>query len=241
MYEQRFYREWMEHKGLKQFRIVQDKSDLLILASLNGAKALATETLKTARAEIEGYITTHPEFLRSLAPVPIASHAPSIVKHMGLAGDRFNVGPMAAVAGTIAEVVGKELCASGGEVIVENGGDIFARVETPMTIGLYAGEDSPFKDKLAFRVDARGGIGVCTSSGKVGPSISFGQADAVVAVSKSTALADAAATSIANQIRKKEDIDIIVEEQKKRGDLDGLIACLEDRLGIFGDIEITRR
>jgi len=125
-------------------------------------------------------------------------------------------------------------------VIVENGGDVFARSSEPVTCGLYAGERSPFRDRVAFRVDATAGVGVCTSSGVVGPSLSLGRADAVVAIARDTAHADAAATALANRIERPADVDRVVAEEAERGALDGLIACMGDRIGLWGEVELVR-
>ena len=149
---------------------------------------------------------------------------------------------MAAVAGAVAQEVGKRLSQSCETVIVENGGDVYARTGNarPLRLALYAGEDSPFSDRVGFEVDASNGIGVCTSSGRVGPSLSFGCADAVVAIADDTAEADAAATAIANQIQKPADVDAAVTAARESGRLRGLIACVGDRLGVWGDIELVR-
>ena len=241
MYEERFYRDWMECDGLDRFQVVMGKSDLFVLCKRRGAQELVRSALKEIRQDIEKYIEEHSVFRDSLEPIAVRDDAPWVVKHMAWAASAWDVGPMAAVAGVISEFVGKKLSDDGGDVIVENGGDVWAKVNRDVTFALYAGEDSPFKDKIAFTVDATQGVGVCTSSGKVGPSLSLGHADAVVAIAQDTAFADAAATSIANRVRTKEDIDLVIEEQQKRGDLKGVIACLGDRLGMWGDIEIASK
>ena len=106
--------------------------------------------------------------------------APGIVKAMAVAAQKASVGPMAAVAGAIAEFVGKDLLKFSEQVIVENGGDIFIRTDRKRTLGIYAGEDSPFTGKLAIEVDpCESGMGICTSSGTVSHSLSFGNADKV--------------------------------------------------------------
>jgi ApbE superfamily uncharacterized protein (UPF0280 family) len=159
---------------------------------------------------------------------------------MAEAGREWRVGPMAAVAGVVAEAVGRDLLEECETVIVENGGDVFVRSAEPVTFALYAGERSPFRDRVAFRVDADRGAGVCTSSGVVGPSLSLGRADAVVVVAADTAQADAAATAIANRIERPVDVDRAVEDVAARGALDGLIACMGDRIGLWGQLELVR-
>ena len=123
------------------------------------------------------------------------------------AADKVDVGPMAAVAGAIAEHVGKELLPFSREVIVENGGDIFLRIIKARSIGVYAGETSPFSGKIGLEISPeQTPLGICASSGTVGHSLSFGGSDACIVLSHSTALADAAATAIANLIGYADDI-----------------------------------
>ena len=114
---------------------------------------------------------------------------------MIFAAQAAGVGPMAAVAGALAEQVGQRLLKSTSEVIIENGGDIFIGARQILTVGVYAG-GSPLSLKLGLRIDPAKGIrGICTSSGTVGHSLSFGKADAVCVLSDSCALADAGRNS----------------------------------------------
>jgi ApbE superfamily uncharacterized protein (UPF0280 family) len=241
MYQERFYRNWMGRDGIDGFRIVVGQSDLFVQSDRLDSREPALAALKHVRKEIEDYISSHGFFREALTPIPVSRKAPKTIKIMAQAARTWDVGPMAAVAGAVAEFVGKGIETNARTVIVENGGDIYAKDERALRFALWAGEESPFKDKIAFEVDARDGVGVCTSSGKVGPSLSFGNADAVVAIADDAACADAAATAIANGIRVPEDVAAAIEEQKKKGALRGVIACLGDRLGIWGDIEIIKR
>ena len=200
----------------------------------------ATSLLKIARNEIEAYIAAHPSFGESLVPVNVSEDAPAIIRSLSAAGSAWSVGPMAAVAGAIAQFVGRGLANRSDEVIVENGGDLYLRSSEPVSVALYAGESSPFSDKIAFLVNAADGIGVCTSSGVVGPSLSFGEADAVVAVSSDVAFADACATALANRIAKPADVARVLDDEREEARLDGLIACCGDKLGLWGDIEIVK-
>ncbi|MCP4602567.1 MAG: UPF0280 family protein [Proteobacteria bacterium] len=240
MYQERFYREWTDCDDLERFKVTLGESDLFILCDQN-LEDLAESALRNVRAEIEGYISSCQAFKTSLVPLSANNGAPRTIRTMTSAAEAWNVGPMASVAGVVAQTVGKQLAEKAETVIIENGGDVFALAPRPIKLVLYAGESSPFKDKLAFEVNAHSGIGVCTSSGLVGPSISFGKADAVVAISRDAAFADAAATAIANQIQAPTDIASVVKEQEIRGELDGLVACCGDQLGVWGDIEIAKR
>ncbi len=113
---------------------------------------------------------------------------------------------MASVAGAIANEVGRLLSERSPTVIVENGGDVWALSPVPLEFLVYPGEDTPFSGGIPFTVGAAEGVSVCTSSGRVGPSFSMGRADSVTVIHRSGAVADAAATSIANRIRGGKDI-----------------------------------
>lgn len=242
MYVERFYRRWVDRADLRQFRVRIRESDLLILCD-HVLEAKACAALAAVRRDIEAFIAANNRFLTSLEPVTVDDdRAPRVVRDMAAAGRIWQVGPMAAVAGAVAQTVGEKLAQASRNVIVENGGDVYARTNggRPLRFALYAGEDSPFSDRVGFEVDASSGIGVCTSSGRVGPSLSFGRADAVVAIADDAAEADAAATALANRLQAPTDIDEVVERAEASGRLRGLIACAGDRLGVWGDLELVR-
>ena len=125
---------------------------------------------------------------------------------MAQVGQQTGVGPMAAVAGAMAELIGKKLLDYSPEVIVENGGDIFMKISRRRRIGIFAG-NSPFTDKLALELEPEETpLGICTSSGTVGPSLSLGTTDATIVASTSAALADAAATAVGNLVKTADDL-----------------------------------
>ena len=240
VYEERFYRRWVWRDDLERFEVKVRESDLLILCD-QPLREPAAENLASVRRTLEAYLTTHPHFGHSLCPVKVEPEAPAVVQVMAASAERWAVGPMAAVAGAVAECVGRCLLELGAEtVMVENGGDVFVHAREPVRFALYAGEDSPFSNKVGFVVSAGAGLGVCTSSGRVGPSLSFGRADAVVALARDAAEADAAATAIANHIQGPQDVDRVVAEQQEKQGLTGLVACAGDRLGVWGDLELIK-
>jgi ApbE superfamily uncharacterized protein (UPF0280 family) len=149
------------------------------------------------------------------------------------AGNAFGVGPMAAVAGTIAEMTVEAMMQKGAKhVIVDNGGDIALVNKTPVNVGIYTGKSS-IKD-LALQIEPRESIiGICTSSGKVGHSISFGNSDAATVVSSSAALADAAATALGNKTVSKEDIGIAFDGIKN---VEGALIIYGDSMGKWGKL-----
>jgi len=238
MYKPRTYRDWVSDKNLVSFSVVVKETDLHIRARLD----LTTEALaatKRYRADLESYIKSHPIFLTTLKPFEVEQDAPPIVKEMADATREVGVGPMAAVAGAIAERVGKELLPYSEDVIVENGGDIFLKTSKERFIGVYAGE-SKFTKKIAFSIlPEETPLGVCTSSGTVGHSLSFGYADAVIVFSPSTSLADAAATAIGNRVRIAEDIPEALEFAQGIKGLRGVAIIKGDNMGIWGQIRLA--
>lgn len=238
MYEPRTYRDWVKDKDLVSFSVAVKETDLRIRARRDlTAEALAAT--KRYRAELESYIKSHPVFLTTLKPFEVEADAPPIVKEMAEATARVNVGPMAAVAGAIAESVGRELLPYSDEVIVENGGDIFLKILKERSIGVYAGE-SAFTQKIAFSIrPEETPLGVCTSSGTVGHSLSFGYADAVIVFSPSTSLADAAATAIGNRVRIAGDITEALEFAQSITGLRGVAIIKGDDMGLWGQIRLA--
>jgi len=238
MYEPRTYRHWIKGKDLVSFTAVVRETDLHIRAHSN-LKPHALKAIKKSRKPLEKYIENHPLFLHSLEPFDVEDDAPELVKDMANAARVVGVGPMAAVAGAIAEAVGKDLLDYSPEVIVENGGDIFMRSLKKRLIGIYAGS-STFTGKVALEIEPEDTpLGICTSSGTVGHSISFGVADAVIALSPSTALADAAATAIGNHIKSAEDIEMEIERASHIPGLSGLVIIKDDKIGIWGKVKLV--
>src|SRR4030042_1905049 len=123
-YQQRVYRHWIEGKDLVAFNVAEQETDLYIRAASN-LQRKTRRLVSKYRRQLEKYIEKNPEFQTSLEPVNVPESAPAIVKDMAAAGAKAGVGPMAAVAGAIAEYVGKELLEFSPEIIVENGGGVF--------------------------------------------------------------------------------------------------------------------
>ncbi|OGO42802.1 MAG: thiamine biosynthesis protein ApbE [Chloroflexi bacterium RBG_16_60_22] len=235
--EPRTYRHWIEGKDLVPFNVTVRETDLYIRAAAN-LQRKAHRLVVKYRAQLEGYIRRVPEFMTSLEPIEVPPDAPHIVRQMAEAGQQAGVGPMAAVAGAIAEGVGRELLDFSPEVIVENGGDIFLKVRRQRTVGIYAGK-SPLTGKLGLEIGARETpLGICTSSGTVGHSLSFGKADAVVVMAGSTALADAAATAICNRVSKAGDIEAAIGFGRGIGGLKGLVIIIGEDIGAWGDVRL---
>ncbi|MFC1903986.1 UPF0280 family protein [Chloroflexota bacterium] len=239
MYEPRTYRHWIEGKELVSCNVTVKETDLYIRASSN-LKRKAHRLVLKYRRQLEDYIERHPVFLTSLEPVLIDEDAPQIVRQMAEAAQMAGVGPMAAVAGAIAEFVGNELLAFSPEIIVENGGDIYLKSLRKRIVGIYAGK-SPISGKVGLEINGEDTpIGICTSSGTVGHSLSFGQADAVIVVAKSASLADASATAIGNLINQPADITNGIGLAKSIKGLEGVVIIKDEHIGIWGKVKICQ-
>lgn len=245
----RFYRDQLSRSDLVRFRVAVGESDLQIGLSRSEArddreaqdiKAEVTALLLKVRRGLRAYIERHPEFQTSLVPIGVEANAPPVVRDMADAAGVAGVGPMAAVAGAIAQAVGSSLADRFPNVVVENGGDLFLASSVSRTIGVYAGACSGFSDKLAIRLEAdRFPLGVCTSAGTVGPSLSFGSADAVTVLSRRASLADAAATAIGNRVRSLADIGSAVKFGASIPGVEAVLIVKDDELGIWGNIELV--
>jgi len=239
MYEERTYRNLVKTDDLLKFKVMVKETDLLVRAKKDLSRE-TREAVLTYRHQLEAYIATHHEFAHSLVPLDEDPYAPRIVQEMIQTSRCANVGPMAAVAGAVAEFVSKDLLKLSEEVIVENGGDIYMATSRERTIGIYAGE-SPLSLKVGILVRAEDSpLGICTSSGTVGPSLSFGTADAICILSKSAALADAAATAVGNRVKTKKDIESGLEAGKNIEGILGTLIIIGDRMGAWGNISLVQ-
>jgi hypothetical protein len=239
MYEPRTYRHWVKDKDLVSFNVVVKETDLCIRASTN-LKRKALKLVLKYRDMLERYIERHPAFLTSLEPIAMGEDVPRIVSEMAEAARKAGVGPMASVAGAIAEFVGSQLLAFSPEIIIENGGDIYLKSLKKRLIGIYAGK-SPLTGKIAVEINGEDTpMGICTSSGTVGHSLSFGKADAVVVLSQSAILADAAATAIGNLIIQPSDIPGGIELAQSIDGVTGVIIIKDDKVGLWGEVKICQ-
>jgi ApbE superfamily uncharacterized protein (UPF0280 family) len=228
-----FYRTQIRTQ-LKAFRVVYKESDLYLLAEKD-LTSETTEILVKVRKPLEEYVFKNKKFLESKTPIAVKD-APGIVKKMALAGKIAGVGPMASVAGAIAQEVGEKLIEKKltSQVVVENGGDVFLNLKKDARVIIFAG-DSPFSGKIGIVIKKEiMPCGVCTSSGKIGHSLSFGRADAVTVVHKDTAIADALATSFGNMIFSSKDFKRIIKKVKKIKNLLGVVVIIEDKVLIYG-------
>lgn len=234
MFQQRNYRQLISGDHLISFQVTVKETDVWIRA-ISNFSARARERILECRGHLEAYIQTYPDFRHTLDPWPMSGPMSKIVGEMIAAGNAAGVGPMAAVAGAIAEYVGVDLLAVSNEVVVENGGDIFVRLNRPFVSAIYAGE-SPLSMRVGVRVDPGDRpVAICTSSGTIGHSLSKGKADAVCVVSRSCPVADASATAIGNRVASSGAIAKAIEFGKSIAGVIGIVIIVNDKIGAWGD------
>lgn len=238
MYEERKYRRLFKSDNLQHFNVQVNETDLWIGASRNLEKE-ATEAVNKYRKQIETYIKLYPEFQTSLKPLsPEPGAAPIIVK-MCEATRKAGVGPMASVAGAINEFIANELLELTEDIIIENGGDLYIKTSVIRKVGIYAGT-SPLSEIVALEVSpSMTPLSICTSSGTVGHSLSFGLADAAVITSRDSFLADAVATAMCNRVKSLDDIEKAVLFASEIEGVTGALVIIGDKLSAWGDIKLV--
>ncbi len=243
-YEPRRYRESLAAPGLRAFTVTYLESDLWLAVAADApaeTEAEARLAVLAVRRELEDYIAEDPVFLTTLAPHVPAAGCPDVARAMADAAARAGVGPMAAVAGAVAAAVGRHLEALFGleEVIIENGGDIYLRSRRTRHIAVYAGA-SPLSNRVAIAVDpSLSPLGVCTSSGTVGHSLSFGRADAATVLATDAAAADAYATALGNRVQGPADVDAALAWAAGQPEVLGAVVVAGDRIGAVGQVELV--
>lgn len=238
MYEERFYRGITRPQDLLCYEVKYKETDLLCCTGTDISKTIE-ERVYLYRHQLEAYIKLRPCFGENLSPIETDPFAPPIVGEMIKASGEIGVGPMACVAGAVAEFVGNDIAHMTGDFIIENGGDIYIRTGKERTVLIYA-KNSPYSEKIGIRLKGRDApYGVCTSSGTVGHSLSFGRADAVCIVGASSLFADGLATYLANIVKKKGDIPGAIEKGKVFPGVMAILIILGESLGAWGEMEIV--
>jgi ApbE superfamily uncharacterized protein (UPF0280 family) len=232
---ERAYRWVMEPAGLTCYQVVIGESDLYV-CTRGDLKDKAGQSLDSHRGELESYLEKHFSFGTSFRPVPAAGEAPGMLREMARAAQIFDVGPMASVAGAIAQYVGTDMLKHSPEVIVENGGDIFLAGGGKRRVRIFAGASSPAVHVTI--VDTVDGVGLCTSSATVGPSVSLGEADAVTVLAGTATVADAAASAIGNIVQCADDIQRALEKASGYPEILGAVIVAAGSVGAWGAVEL---
>jgi ApbE superfamily uncharacterized protein (UPF0280 family) len=214
----------------------QDKETIVTLLCKSEFISAGMEALRSVRIELEDYIAADPVFAKTHAPHDPMPDASDLVRQMCSATRLAGVGPMASVAGAFASKALEQMIRSGAkEGVVDNGGDIALTIREPILMGIYAGKSSI--RNLAFQIEPRDSIlGICTSSGTVGHSFSYGIADAAVVISGNVILADAAATALGNRIHSSSDLESCFDFLKPITEIEGALVILDDRMAMWGDL-----
>jgi len=237
-YEERTYRRNVNTSDLVSFHMAVKETDLWVSADLNLEKE-TRDLVFDCRQQLETYIKLYPEFAVTLSPQQEDPCAPPIVREMIGATKGIGVGPMASVAGAVAQRVAGGLLRFTDQVIVENGGDIFLKTNRPATVSIFAGA-SPLSERLGLKIPVKQmPLGVCSSSAKVGHSLSLGIADVACLLSPSAALADGAATALGNRVKRKEDLETVAAWAGQIEGIVGGVVIVDDRIAAWGDIELV--
>lgn len=239
----RLYRQRMLRPGLRAFTCQVKETDLYVAVDEASYRPWLEQFVEQRvlyyRTLLEQFIAREPEFRTTLQPYLLGTEVPALVLAMTRAGNRAGVGPMAAVAGAIAEYVGRDLLPQVKQVMVENGGDIYCHVTEEVTVGVYAGA-SPLSNRFTVAVAPQAeDFGVCTSSGTVGPSLSYGRADAAMIVSSSTILADAVATATGNRVQSVHDLAAALAWARQIPGISGVLLIKDDKVALWGQLRIV--
>ena len=245
--EARIYRQQFSQARFRSFVVNYKETDLWIgvdpASFLEEMEEFSFLKVKELRSIMEEYLLTDPVFGKTFEPHNVQPNAPEIVKFMAEAAIRAGVGPMAAVAGAFAETVGRHLLEQFDiqELVVENGGDIFLKINRNLLMSVYAG-NSPLSEKIGIEIQAEESpLGVCTSAGTVGPSISLGKADAAMIICRNTALADSLATTFGNLVQTPEDVQSVIDQTEKFPEILSSVIICRDKIGIRGKFEMKLR
>ncbi len=238
MYEERFYRGVSRPRDLTCYEVKLKETDLFCCTQ-GDLRSFVEDRVFFYRNQLEEYIARRPGFRETLSPVEEDPFAPAMVKEMIEVAGRLSIGPMATVAGAIAEFVGRDIAGRSGEYIIENGGDIAIRTSRERIVQIYA-KDSSYSGKIGLRLKGSDEpYGVCTSSATVGPSLSLGKADAVCVVARSALFADGLATYVGNRVKRKDDIGRAIDSGRTFPHVLAILVIMGDHLGAWGDIEIV--
>jgi uncharacterized protein len=239
MFENRIYRNQHGKKGLVSFNVTVKETNLNIQAEKD-LTDIALDAVFECRDKIENYIRYCPEFGSSFFPIQPDIPCSRIINDMLESARTAGVGPMAAVAGAVAEYTGKALLKHSREVIVENGGDIFIKSDLETISAIYAG-NSPLSMKIALKFKKYDkAFGLCTSSGTIGHSKSFGKADSATILSDSCTLADAVASKVGNLVKTERDIRTGLDFGKSIPGIRGVVIIIGRQIGLWGDIEVVK-
>ncbi len=224
-------------RGLHKEAFTIKESQCTVISDNPAAIEAAKASICRSRQELEAYVRTNPKFLYTLTPTPVPQE-PLVAQMMTEAAQEAGVGPMAAVAGAIADLAVADMKRVGCEVaVVENGGEIAADSNQPVDVAVAAGEE-PLSRRFGFRL-TEFPRGVATSSGRFSHALSFGDAEAAIVFCRTAALADAAATAVGNVVKggdAKAGICAGIERGLSITGVEGVFILYKGQVGTAGKI-----
>ncbi|MEN8118455.1 MAG: UPF0280 family protein [Bacteroidota bacterium] len=244
LFEERTYRTQFNSERFTGFEIKHQETDLWIGVDPGSfqpeMEKIAFAKMKSLRETFDNYIQSEPFFKKSLKPFHPSESAHKEAVEMAIAAEKAGIGPMSAVAGLFAREVGEEIIRnfSVNELVIENGGDIYVLLKDELVLSVFAGE-SILSERIGLVIPAENSkLGICTSAGTVGPSLSYGKADAVVVVCEDILLADALATALGNKVKSPNDVEKVIKQSGKYPEILSLLIICEDKIGVKGENEI---
>lgn len=243
IYTERTYRDTFSKERLEFFSVIVKETDLWIGIDKNSfcdsMVHFCEQQIIELRNTLDAFIDKAPNFKSSLQPIPFEDNIPIQAKEMIIASTKADIGPMGSVAGCFANYLGEKIMDNYDvkELIIENGGDIFVKIEEALSVSVFAG-DSPFSEKVGVIIP-KGCYGICTSSGTIGHSYSEGITDALMVVCENPLLADAYATSLANKVKSKYDVESVIKLAKSKIEILSCIIICQDYVGICGNFEFV--
>jgi len=244
IFEARTYRNSLSRERFQSFAIQQETADLWIGVDPNSFQDdmadVAVAALRSALDELNAYGTANPLFKKSLKPCSVQDDAPAMIRHLAAAGEKAGVGPMAAVGGLLSETIGRALLEnfSIGELVVENGGNLFVKLQDPLVLSIFAGE-SPLSGMAGMEVlPEQTPLGVCTFTQADKSPMDYGKADAVMIACGDAVLADALTSGFGNRIKKPADVENVLNRTENVPEILAAVLVCDDQIGIRGEFEL---
>ncbi len=243
-YQPRTYRTQFNTERFKGFVVSHLETDLWIGVDPESfreeMKEVSLTKIRSLRKTFDDYIKSEPFFKKSLKPFQPKEDAPVEAKQMAIAAEKAGIGPMSAVAGLFAQEIGEEIIRNFSlkELVIENGGDIYVLLKNELVLSVFAGE-SILSERIGLVIPSgTKKLGICTSAGTFGPSISYGKADAVVVVCEDILLADAYATALGNKVKSPDHVEKVIKQAENLSEIQSLLVICEDKVGVKGENEI---
>ncbi len=236
----RHYRQqYTRHEGEQAFQVVVEETDLHITACRDLSQEIG-RYVTALRGQLKSYIMLHTAFRDSYVPVAVPDGAAQIVQRMAHAAAIAGVGPMAAVAGTISQMVCEEFAATSPELIVENGGDVYMLSTRDRVAGLLPDPHSNATVGIVVH-GAEFPVSICASSATIGHSLSLGKGELVAVRSRDGSLADACATALCNLLKAPDAIEQVTERAAalEAQGIEGVFAQCGGRVAIWGKMELA--